>query len=284
MTILTELLYTAPFEAHSVQVVELLIAKGADLSKGLKWAAKLNEKKIFSIIYKNTKEEFKEERLREAHIIAVEEGHLEMFEYLCQFPEANPAQEDWFGDTFLHVAAEKGHLHCIEFIFEYQKQSVDVRNSEGETPLMRALEWGNVEVVEWLLDKNADIHAVDDEGKTCLHHAAEGGNVRLVEMVLEAGLEIDAKDKIGRTALFHSSGGQIDAIKYLLEKKANPQITDNEGNTCLHIASKREYWIGLECVKLLVEYLPVNCENLEKETPLHLAAYEGNEKIVESFT
>jgi ankyrin repeat protein len=266
-------------EAHSVQVVELLIAKGADLSEGLKWAAKSNEKEIFSIIYENTKDEYKEKRLREAHFIAAKKGHLEMFQYLCGFSEENSEEIlDEDGNTFLHVAAKCGHLHCIESIWRYQKQEVDVRNSKGETPLMCALEWGNEEVVEWLLDKNADIHAVDDEGQTCLHHAAWRGEVRCVKMLLKAGAYIDHKDKEGWTALFHASRGQIDAIKYLLEKKSNPQITDNEGNTCLHIASKN---YKLECVELLVEYLPVNCENLKKETPLHLAAYKGMEDIVE---
>jgi ankyrin repeat protein len=69
-------------------------------------------------------------------------------------------------------------------------------------------------------------------------------------------------------------------VKYLLQKKADPKITDKKGNTCLHIASKSEYWNGLECVKLLVEYLPVNCKNHKNETPLHSAAYKGIEKIV----
>jgi ankyrin repeat protein len=56
------------------------------------------------------------------------------------------------------------------------------------------------------------------------------------------------------------------------------EINDIEGNTCLHIASARD---KLEYVKVLAEYIPVNSENLKKQTPLHFAAYEGSIDIVE---
>jgi ankyrin repeat protein len=77
-------------------------------------------------------------------------------------------------------------------------------------------------------------------------------------------------DKKGWTALFHASFGGSEDVEYLLKESANVEITDIEGNTCLHIASKKG---DLDCVRVLAEYnIPVNSENLKNRTPLHVAA------------
>jgi len=191
---------------------------------------------------------------------------------------------------------------------------IDHKDKEGWTALFHASYGGEEHVVKYLLQNKADPKITDNEGNTCLHIASQKGDLdcvrvllkyipvncenleketplhlaaccddeEIVAYLLERGAEIDAKDKKGWTALFHASnGGKEHVVKYLLQKKADPKITDKKGNTCLHIASKSKYWNGLECVKLLVEYLPVNCENLEKETLLQFAAYEGSINIVD---
>jgi uncharacterized protein len=131
-----------------------------------------------------------------------------------------------------------------------------------------------------LVKNKAQVNEADKDGRTCLHIASENEDLRSVELLVDARAEIDVTDNSGWSALFYaSSKGSINIVIYLLGKSANANLSDIDGNTCLHIAIKNK--AILECVKLLVDHdVQINCQNNNQETPLHLAASEGDEDIV----
>jgi ankyrin repeat protein len=67
-----------------------------------------------------------------------------------------------------------------------------------------------------------------------LHDASSKGLVQIVEILLEKGADVNAKDQDGDTALIRASGeGHIDVVKLLLEQGADVNAKNNAGATAL---------------------------------------------------
>jgi Ankyrin repeats (many copies) len=92
---------------------------------------------------------------------------------------------------------------------------------------------------------------------------------------------VNVRNKKGWTALFCASSSEENEllVNYLLENSADPDVTDNQGNTCLHIVFRAHR--GFECVKLLVDHMKttINCKHLKQETPLLLTASSGDARF-----
>jgi ankyrin repeat protein len=56
-------------------------------------------------------------------------------------------------------------------------------------------------VVTLLLDRGADINAVDNRGRTALMTAADDGHAGIVDLLIARGAARDVKDRDGKTAL-----------------------------------------------------------------------------------
>ena len=85
-----------------------------------------------------------------------------------------------------------------------------------------------------LLSLNVNIHARDVAGYTPLHHCCNGyGNdvtMKMAELLLNAGADVNVKNRFGNTPLQEVSHVlQYNFISFLLDKGADPYITDNDG-------------------------------------------------------
>ena len=70
---------------------------------------------------------------------------------------------------------------------------------KGPTPLLYCLRNNKLELAEILIQKGADLTAVDIEGKTPLHHAVNKKMVHEMIIMLEKGADLSAKDKYNNT-------------------------------------------------------------------------------------
>lgn len=84
----------------------------------------------------------------------------------------------------------------------------------------------------------ADINAKTTNGNTPLILAVCEGFIHILDLLLmQNSLEIDARTKPNReTALiFATQHRQLEFVKKLLQKNANPNLQNLQGETCLHI-------------------------------------------------
>jgi ankyrin repeat protein len=187
---------------------------------------------------------------------------------------------DGEGNTAAHYAIQK-HAKYVEGLLEHGAR-VDVVNKAGETPLVRAIrESGDANIVALLLTKKANPRLADNDGYFPLYWAVKKGSVEIAEQLLAANADLDAKTKEGRTALSLAAElGNADLVNLLLdgEKKANPNIADNNDYLPLHWAAKTG---NTDIAKKLIEAkADVNAKTKEGKSVLEFAQEAGNTDIV----
>jgi ankyrin repeat protein len=278
-----------------INVMEQLVDKKADVNainnagkSCLQFAAEGGVLKCVEFFVKRgAKIDHRDKKGWTALFYASKQGEADIIQCLLQ-NSASAFLTDNEGNTCLHyVRSRKYHgLEGLKILAE--NTPVDCKNHRLETPLHWAVADDRDDIVSLLLGTGADPHLKNIDGQTSLHLAAKGGHFITLKILIEwrteahDAAEIDAKDNMGLTVLLHAvQSGRSDIIEYLLEKSANPDVTDNYGNTCLHYASR----ISLRCVTILENHYhyPVDCQNQRQETPLHWAALSGHCSIVSFF-
>jgi ankyrin repeat protein len=143
------------------------------------------------------------------------------------------------GRTALHYAALRGDAVMIDELFG-AGSLIDARDHDGGTPLHEAAAWGFADAARALVDRGADVNAVESPGNlTALHWAARGDHRPLAELLLGTGADPNATTAAGWTALHEASAIGSDAIvAMLLSAGADPARRNHEGATALDLARR----------------------------------------------
>ena len=109
--------------------------------------------------------------------------------------------------------------------------------------------------------------------------AAKSGDVAGIQAALDRGANIEATDNDGQTALMQAARwGHADAVKLLLEKGANVKSTDKNGTTALLCAAPNG---SADMVKLLLEKgSDIEAKDDDGYTALMNAAIKGSADVV----
>lgn len=96
----------------------------------------------------------------------------------------------------LVAAAERGHLEAVAAALD-EGLPVDARSVFQSTLLHAAAGRGQWEVVELLLERGADVSAIDfgRMRRTALHLACHGGHIRTVEILRSRGADVHAQGR-----------------------------------------------------------------------------------------
>lgn len=170
------------------------------------------------------------------------------------------------GTTALMRAATGGRLELVELLLE-DGADLGATNDRDRTPLMFAAEGGRVDVVRLMLTRGADASLRDREGWTALKLAAFQGRPGVVELLagkvdeetldqvllvaafkgdtavidqlLNYGAYINTRSPENLTPLMIAAqAGNLDAVKFLLQNRANPYAIDGNEHTAANLAEE----------------------------------------------
>ncbi|KAK8492714.1 hypothetical protein V6N12_017069 [Hibiscus sabdariffa] len=201
-----------------------------------------------------------------------------------------------FVQTPLHVAANEGHIRFAMEMMNLKPSFAKKLNPQGFSPMHLAVITERNKLVLRLLKANKDLVCVKGwGGLTPFHYVVKTGNCRLLVSFLEASPECIEDVTVRDETAFHLAlkEDQIEAFNILIgwlqrtrrthgsvfsfeKKMANWE--DDEGNTLLHIAARKDQ---RDALKLLLDsqlWLQVKAEDSAGFTALEIikGAYSGD--------
>ncbi len=192
----------------------------------------------------------------------------------------NVDKRDESGNTPLIYACMKNARDLVKMLLEAGADA-NLSNVATRYPIHYAAETGNADIISQLVGAGADVNCTDKEGVTPLMLLARNGKTdAALKYLAFDGVDISLKDNNNNKAIdYATSAGLRELVKALSQNDG--EHTDANGNTTLHHACWNEQ---TEVVKVLIEKdADVNKINDDGETPLFLAVRRANLVIVEKL-
>uniref|UniRef100_A0A3B0IWG2 Phosphocholine transferase AnkX n=1 Tax=Wolbachia endosymbiont of Aleurodicus dispersus TaxID=1288877 RepID=A0A3B0IWG2_9RICK len=203
--------------------------------------------------------------------------------------------------TLLHYLAELGKEDILRFVIENSNFDIEeaLRNKDrdGKTPLHYAAKSGNKECFKTLMENEAHFTTTINY-KSELHYAARSGNFSFLEYlgeILKAKGIFDREkiktDKYGNNALHYAAqSGNDKCIEFCINNQVQFLKNQYNENPLHKIAGNSE--TQKNAIGFLIEHLQflgrlkseINREDVDGNTPLHIAAKHGNKQLMKLFT
>lgn len=221
-----------------IEVVKLLLDRGADVSKGdkngstpLMTAVQGSSIGIVKLLVERGAEvSASNADGRTALFIAAERDSVKVCRFLLnQDADINATGRSNY--TALHVACLHSKRDNVELLLK-RGADLEIPNKPwGDTALMGAIIGGDLATVRLLLDHGADINTRNSDGFTATHNAAGWGHKRILKLIVSRtkDKDVNAKDKRGRTPIQLAASrfygklqrDQSDCIRYLAKRGAD---------------------------------------------------------------
>jgi ankyrin repeat protein len=182
----------------------------------------------------------------------------------------------------LRIAKAKNSQEIDEILKE-EKFDINSREQNGQTPLLDAIGANNVNAVRRLLEKGADSTKRNYNGLTPFQVAAtQEKNLDILDLLQATGkVKIDDGGQFGYTLLHWAvATSNVNAVRFLLSKRAYPNVADENEATPLHVAAYCANTIDV--IKLILETKQVDINRRDKngQTALHYAVRRNRVKNV----
>lgn len=216
--------------------------------------------------------------------IAVTKGYCDMASWLIG-AGADVNQRNWMSEVPIQFASRNGDQNMVKLLLKAGAK-VDKRTENGNTALMYAAQFGHVDLVRFLIANGADRNAVDNKGNGLLHWATlRTKNSAMLSYLISQGFCPDQANIFGETPVHKAcKNAGLPELTLLAEQGATLTLPTASGATSLHYASNSHQGEQIAKVKLLLgNQVDVNQADSNGVTPLHIAARQGNSRLVETF-
>lgn len=174
----------------------------------------------------------------------------------------------------LHRAAFEGDLTKLKTILK--RGDVNQLDKENRTPLHLACANGKYDAVRMLCEhSNINLNLCDNERRSALMKCVQCEHQTCLKILLDKGADVSLSDENGNTALHIAASIPNSDICYLLsDYHANPKAKNKDGATPLHVAAS----LGTDEIVKLMLASGVNIDELDEneKTPLMHAAHKGH--------
>lgn len=184
-----------------------------------------------------------------------------------------------FGTPLNQAIEQRNELDFIAFLLKVGADPNLTGKALRSPPLYKAIGSRRVDLVQLLLEAGARVKSEDPDNRdNVLQHAIRIGNVEIARLLIKAGADPNGK-VVERNGVrenpiliksFPSYYSDPHEMMFLmLEAGADPNVTDKEGRSALHVGVDRG---NIKIVKALLEAgAKVNARDPEGRTPLFLA-------------
>ena len=227
--------------------------------------------------------------------LATQMENTQIIQLLFADPQCDPNVINNRGETPLHIACEKGNAIVVKTLLETAKCDCNVQTKAGNTPLHLAAQMEDAHQIIQLLfaDPRCNPNVANNRGETPLHIALKLNNTHISFLILERGCHetysnqdqmlTEANSLVQATSgsLLHMACevGSTTIVQLLLsDPQCDPNVTNKQGETPLHVACKKTKTIvgysllDNEVIKLLLAdpRSDPHAANDKGETPLQI--------------
>ncbi|XP_077019326.1 transient receptor potential cation channel subfamily A member 1 [Tamandua tetradactyla] len=156
---------------------------------------------------------------------------------------------------------------------------VNAVDGNQETLLHRTSLFDHHELADYLISVGADINSIDSEGRSPLLLATASASWNIVNLLLSKGAQVDIKDHLGRNFLHltvqqpHGLKNLLPEFMQMQHIKELVMDEDNDGCTPLHYACRQGVPVSVN--NLLHFNVSIHSKSKDKKSPLHFAASYG---------
>jgi ankyrin repeat protein len=133
----------------------------------------------------------------------------------------------------------RNELHRVTVLLDYGA-SIDDRGRYGLTALHYAVRGGKLPLIQLLLQRGAQVNALDETGLTPLVHLpktrSKADPIPVMELLAASGANLDARDENQSTLLMYfARQGKAEPVEWLLSHGADRYVRNKSGKTATEI-------------------------------------------------
>lgn len=229
------------------------------------------------------------ERLRPLVLRAAEHGNADELRILIQQGKQDKTLNDSLLRWALQKAAERGQKGTVDLLL---LENVDWDSSgsgdKALSPLYRAVQRGHKDIVKTLLERGANLEAVDKHGRSVIHAAAWWNRADILRMLISHGANVNSRDHESKRVLHGLASDKScrwgpEIIDILLATPIDLEYPDDLKRTALHWAavSGKENLTRQLLLRKIFPRADVHATTDRGKTALHLAAQQGHAGVVD---
>lgn len=251
-------LHLAAVEGH-VKTTEVLLSLGAD-------SCTLNKQSQYPL--------FSALMVPMLHDDVLKQNKIAIFRLLRDKGTQPLNHRDDSGNTILHQMVLSDFIDLIQETLATEPSLAAIKNNHTLYPIHTAILNNQIQSVALLLQVKEGANLADKNGWTALHYAAIHAQQPLLKECCKFYTNVDVLDHQKRTPLMLAAEYEnLAALKILIKRGAQTDLTDAHGFTLLHFAVQSG---NLATVRWLLDNTKteVNAKDSQYHTPLYINEHE----------